>query len=262
MLRCGAALIGLLLPGIAQAQAPVSLHATYQTYAAGLELMDVETALTSTHADYQASLQVRTTGMVGFFLHGHQSSTVRGQWRGIEAIPSRFVGQGSWSGTDRLVDIAYDHGQPSVRQLVPPNEDEREPVPPSLQTNTIDTLSALMQLVRVVADTGRCDTTVRTYDGRRAIALEARTSGQETLPPTGRSSFAGQALRCDFSGRMLAGFRFAEDRARASQPMHGSAWLAPVTAGGEKLPVRITFQTRWFGDATMYLTAADTTPVE
>jgi hypothetical protein len=36
--------------------------------------------------------------------------------------------------------------------------------------------------------------------------------------------------------------------------MHGSAWLAPVVAGGLRLPVRMAFETRWFGEATMYLT--------
>jgi hypothetical protein len=37
--------------------------------------------------------------------------------------------------------------------------------------------------------------------------------------------------------------------------MHGSAWLAPVVAGGPSLPVRMAFETRWFGDAIMYLTS-------
>jgi hypothetical protein len=53
---------------------------------------------------------------------------------------------------------------------------------------------------------------------------------------------------------MLAGFKFDDDRARDGKPMHGSAWLAPVVAGSSPLPVRMTFETRWFGDAVMYLT--------
>jgi len=38
--------------------------------------------------------------------------------------------------------------------------------------------------------------------------------------------------------------------------LHGSAWLAPFLPGTPALPVRISFQTRWFGVATMYLTSA------
>ena len=73
------------------------------------------------------------------------------------------------------------------------------------------------------------------------------------LEATGRSSFAGPALRCDFTGRMLAGFLLGDDRERDRRPVRGSAWLAPVTSGGPRLPVRMTFETRWFGEATMYL---------
>jgi hypothetical protein len=52
---------------------------------------------------------------------------------------------------------------------------------------------------------------------------------------------------------MLSGFKFGDDRERDSKPMHGSAWLAPTTPGGAPVPVRMTFETRWFGNATMYL---------
>ena len=95
---------------------------------------------------------------------------------------------------------------------------------------------------------------MRTYDGRRAVEIEAHTAGVELLETSSRSSFAGKTLRCDFSGRMLSGFKFGDDREHDSKPMQGSAWLAPVVAGGPPLPVRMTFETRWFGDAIMYLT--------
>ncbi len=79
--------------------------------------------------------------------------------------------------------------------------------------------------------------------------------GEELLEPTDRSSFGGKALHCDFSGRMVAGFWLGDDRERDRQPLHGSARLAPVVSGGPRLPVRMSFETRWFGDATMYLTS-------
>jgi hypothetical protein len=193
--------------------------------------------------------------MVGFFFSGHQFDHTEGSWRGNQAMPSQYVGQGLWRGKDRLVEIQYLAGTPAIRQLVPPNAGEREPVPDSLQVNTTDSLSALMQLIRTVADSGRCETKARTYDGRRASEIEAHTVGEETLEASSRSSYAGKALHCEFSGRMLAGFLLDDDRARDSKPMHGSAWMAPVVANGPLLPVRMSFQTRWFGDATMYLTA-------
>jgi Protein of unknown function (DUF3108) len=289
MLRCGSGLVGLLLRCAAFAQSmlpcavlaqsmlpcavlaqsmlpcaafaqttpsrtPLALHASYETYAAGLHVAEVESGFSFGPWNYQMNLGYRTTGMIGFFFGGHQFDSVSGSWQGERAEPSLFLGQGAWRGAVRLTEIAYRRGQPAIRQLVPPNADEREAVPDSLQANTIDTLSALAELIHVVQDTGRCETTVRTYDGRRAVEIEAHTVGEEMLAPTARSSFAGKALRCDFSGRMLAGFKFGDDRERDSKPMHGSAWLSQVVAGAPPLPVRLAFETRWFGDAIMYLT--------
>jgi hypothetical protein len=254
MLRYGAIILSLLLPGAALAQAPLSLHASYDTYAAGIHVAKVETGLSFGPWTYQINLGYRTTGLAGFFVRGHQYDLVNGSWHGLRATPSRFLGEGTWRGIDRQAEIEYQDGRPIIRQLMPPNDLEREPVPDGLRANTVDTLSALAELIRVVDSTGRCEAAARTFDGRRTVQVEAKTAGDETLEPTNLSSFAGRALRCDFSGRMLAGFLFGEDRTREGRPMHGSAWLAPITGGGPRLPVRMTFETKWFGDATMYLT--------
>ena len=282
MQRCGTGLIGLLLPCAALAQTPsasppsaaslpsetahpaaavhpallppIALHTSYDTYAAGIHVATVDTGFSFGPWNYQMNMAWHTTGMVGLLFRGHQFDHVNGSWHGTDAAPSEFVGQGEWRGQQRLAEIGYQRGMPVIHQLEPPNVKEREQVPDSLQFDTIDTLSALAQLLHIVAETGRCDTMAHTYDGRRAVEIEAHTVGEETLEATNRSSFSGKALRCGFSGRLLAGFKFDDDRTRDSKPMHGSAWLAPVVAGGPPLPVRMAFETRWFGDAVMYLT--------
>jgi Protein of unknown function (DUF3108) len=259
-MRCGASLIACFLPCAAFAQGEVSVHANYATYAAGAHVAEAEAGFTFSPRTYQMSLGFHTTGVIGFFFRGHQYDVVDGAWRGTRAAPSRFVGEGAWHGVDRHVEIAYQAGKPTIRRLLPPNDAEREPVPEPLQLNTTDTLSALAELIQVVDATGRCEDVAHTYDGRRALAIEAHTAGQEILEPTPRSSFAGKALRCDFAGRMQAGFLFGDNRERDSKPLRGSAWLASVTEGGPKLPVRMPFETRWFGDATMYLTATGPDP--
>ena len=111
-----------------------------------------------------------------------------------------------------------------------------------------------MQLVRAAGTTGRCEGSVRTYEGRRLVEIEAHTAGSEILPPSSRSSFAGKALRCDFSTRLLAGFDPKATAPGQSRPMHGSAWLAPVVAGGAPMVVRVSFETHWVGDAVTELT--------
>lgn len=252
--RCAWFIALMTLPGVACAQTQVALHLSYDTYAAGLSVAQVEAGFGLGPRTYQMNLAYHTTGMVGFLYRGHQLNTVSGSWRGQRPVPIQFFGEGVWRGERRVAQIDYDRGLPVVRQLVPPNENKREPVPDALRENAVDTLSALVELIHAVDATGRCEVAVRTYDGRRTTEIQASTAGEEVLDQTSRSSFSGRALRCDFVGHMLAGFKFGDDHERDSRPMHGSAWLAPATVGGPPVPVRMTFETRWFGDATMYLT--------
>ena len=232
------------------------LHVDYDTYAAGLDVVRLRAGFGLDATRYRMALAYHTTGLAGLFLRGHQVSTVEGVWDSGLPEPVRFFGDGYWRGEPRRTLIDYQKGLPLIREMQPPNDAEREPVPPELQRNTVDTLSAVALLMRRVADSGRCEASVRTYDGRRVAEIAARTVGEEVLPQTGRSSFSGDALRCDFDGRMLAGFLHGTDAARDSRLQHGSAWLARVIPGGPPVPVRMTFETRWFGTATMYMTGA------
>jgi hypothetical protein len=250
-------------PGLANpavSAEPSQYRLSYDTYAAGLEVMQMTAFFGLGPWNYQIDIDYHTTGLVGFLYRGHQVNAVRGTWQDDRAAPIEFSGQGMWRGQQRRTLIDYDHGQPQVRELVPPQQSEREPVPPDLQLRTMDTLSALAQLIRHVERDRSCDIRLQTYDGRRLLEVSARTGGNETLESTSRSIFSGPALRCDFEGREVAGFLLGDSDPEHRHPLHGSAWLAPLKPEGPVLPVRIAFQTRWFGPATMYLTAA--TPAE
>jgi len=243
------------MPAAASAQV-ARAQLSYDTYAAGLRVMQMRAFFGLGPWDYRIDLDYHTTGLVGFLYRGHQVNTVRGTWQDERAEPVEFSGDGVWRGQRRRTLIDYDHGLPELKELQPQQESERELVPVELQRNTVDTLSALAQLMRNVQRQQTCDTEARTYDGRRLLDVVARTAGEETLARTDRSSFSGKTLRCDFEGRELAGFLIGENDPEHRRPLHGSAWLAPVLPGAPPLPVRIAFQTRWFGLATMYLTTA------
>lgn len=257
-------LLGLLSCGTipASAQQSTQVHLVYDTYAVGIEVMQMHVFFGLGPWNYQVNLDYHTTGLVGLFYRGHQINTVRGAWDGDGPRPVEFFGDGVWHGEARRTLIDYDHGQPDIRSLIPPQEAEREPVPPALRAHTMDTLSALVQLMRKVEQTGSCETTVRTYDGRRVLDVSARTVGQEMLAPEHGSIYRGPALRCDFEGSEIAGFLIGEDDPEHRKPLHGSAWLAPMMPGAPPLPVRVAFQTRWFGLTSMYLTADSKEPLE
>lgn len=248
-------LCALTFPASLLASASTPVRLTYETYALGMPVSSLSSTLELGAQSYRIDLAFHTIGIAALFSAGQQRSIVQGVWDGDRPVPHWFAGDGVWRGENRHVLIEYRQGQPSVLSLVPPADPGREPVPPAMTANTVDQLSAIALVIHRVAATGRCDASARTYDGRRLATFEAVTVGQELLTANERSSFSGRALRCDFQGRLLAGFmRAAGDEAR--QPKHGSAWLAPVVPGAPPLPVRITFETSWLGQATMYLTGA------
>lgn len=237
------------------AQQATQVHLAYDTYAVGIKVMQMHVFFGLGPWNYQINLDYHTTGLVGFLYRGQQVNAVRGMWDEDGAQPLEFSGDGVWHGEARRTLIDYDHGQPEVKTLIPPQGSEREIVPPALRAHTLDTLSALVELMRKVEQTGECETHVHTYDGRRVLDVAASTVGQETLNSSHGSIYHGSALRCDFEGSEIAGFLLGKDDAEHRRPLHGSAWLAPIIPGAPPLPVRIAFQTRWFGLTSMYLTA-------
>ena len=248
----------LCCPTHARAQAvrePVRAH--YAAYSTGLNVLRLDAEFAVNPRDYRVHLTYRTAGTVGMLIHAEQDTTVEGAFIGDRPAPRRFFSSGHLRGRPRVTQINYPRGQPEIRILIPPNEEEREPVPAADQAGTIDSLSAMAQLVRQVNASGRCEGHSRTYDGRRLAELSARTVGQETLEPSGRSSFSGPALRCDFEGRQLAGFKLDADRNAAQRPRRGSAWFAATAPGGPMIPVRMTFETDVIGSMIMYLAAPE-----
>ena len=243
-------LLGLLLVVFAAPAGAVEVH--YEAYAAGLNVIAVDADFDVSADRYRVKLEYRTVGGLSLVMSSRQSTTVEGRFAGGRAVPQRFYSAGTLRGGPRVTQIDYRDGQPVVRQLMPATETEREPVLPAQQADTIDSLSAMAELIHTIQRTGRCDGKATTFDGRRLSVLEVRTSGPQTLEAQARSSFAGATLRCDFVGRQLAGFMLNEDRTVLQRPQIGTAWFAPLVPGGPVVPVRIAFKTRWFGDATMY----------
>lgn len=244
-----AAFVLALAPCATRAE-PLLAH--YEVRAAGLQVMLVDARFDLDGPRYQVSTRIRTTGVVGVFSNGDQVTSVEGAWRGVEPQPSRYRVTGMWRGAKRAVALDWPiPGHPVVGEMVPPNEAEREPVPENLRQGTMDGLSALAKLTRIVAETGRCDGSAAVYDGRRRADYAVRTEGMQTLPPEG--GFGRDALRCAFESRLLAGRRGDQDAEEARKPQPATAWLGRPLPGHRPIPVRIELPSRWFGTIRVLL---------
>jgi hypothetical protein len=250
-------LVTSLFVTAAQAQdvgAPPPIRVTYSGYSHGFNVIDLDAVLTVSPTRYKLEVNFNLAGVLGTLFHADGKTIVNGRFVGPRAEPDDLFSSGHFHGDPRVTQISWRGGVPTIIQMQPPVETERDVVPANLQANTIDSLSAMAALIHQVALSAKCDGHDRTFDGRRLSEVAAHTVGQEVLEKTSRSAYAGPALRCDFVGKQLAGFRRDADQNELGKPNDGSAWFAQVTTAGPPIPVRITFTTPQLGDITMYLT--------
>ena len=229
----------------------------YAGFVAGLNVSTIRAGFQIDPQGYEMGVSFRTAGLVGAFFKAENIARAEGVWRGSRAVPNVYASAGLWRGSPREVEINYPDGQPVIKRFNPPADAEHEPVPEALRQNTTDALSAIANLVHLVSTTGGCDAETTTFDGRRVSKITVHTVGMETLPPESRSSFSGQALRCDIDGRQIAGFPVdagPDDMIR--KPQHSTVWLASVSPGMPAVPVMMSLEVRLMGHMTIYLTQA------
>ncbi|MFC0407774.1 DUF3108 domain-containing protein [Roseomonas elaeocarpi] len=251
----GALLGGVLLglAGFARGAEAAPILATYEVRAAGITVMEIEARVDlDAPPGYAVEVRARMRGVASVFRSGDMTTRVQGAWSGSRPQPSRYAAQGMWAGEQRSTVLDYVGGQPAIRQLIPPNDEERESVPPEAQRNTVDTLTAVAQLLRQAQDSGRCEGRANLFDGRRLTAMQARTVGWEMLTD---ANWKGRSLHCRFQGQLIGGFR-KDDGPDDHKPQEGNAWLAQPVEGGPFLPVRLEAPSRWFGATTITLVRA------
>jgi hypothetical protein len=247
-------LVWLLGLALTAARPALAEQLAFELYGLGFPVADSSMSFDLTPTTYRMEFRYQTTGLASWVRGDILDETVGGTFQHDLPVPLQFSSSGRLKGQDRMVTLVYRDGDPTTTAINPPNETEREIVAPARRDHTVDPLSTIIGMVHRAAVTGRCDLTINTYDGRRLEVFEAHTAGEEDLPETGRSMFSGRALRCDYSSRPIAGLKLGDGRDDDARTRAGTIWLAPVTPGGPRLPVRGLVDVRFLGQATMYLT--------
>lgn len=247
-MRIPVACLAILLSLPAQA---ATWTATYELNAAGLRALEATFTFDLDGPNYRIEVRTRTRGVIGFFASSDQVTVTEGAWQGNQARPRRYRVNGTFRGQPRLVAMDWrPDGQPMVSALQPTNAAEsREEVTPNLLPGSIDALTAIVQLSRVVAETGRCDTRTRLYDGRRLTQVTVRTIGMAPVP----NGPGTQALRCVLETVPIAGLRTDQDQTRARTPVQTTAWIARAAENAPPVPFRVELASQWWGSLSATL---------
>ncbi len=233
-----------------------TIRLSYTLYGHGLHVLNVVVDLRLSGQGYSVRLNDRTAGFLGLMLHTDVTSTATGRFASGGVRPVRFESAGYSRGAQRRTVLEYVDGNPAVRVLTP-SEPRRDRVDPAQTAGSIDTLSAIADMVHEVQQDGRCDGHALVFDGLRLTQVSARTVGRQTVPQDDRSPFGGTALRCNFVSLQVGGFLHNDEEARMRRPQHGTAWVASVGQGLPEMPVRISFENPKLGLATMFLSKVE-----
>jgi hypothetical protein len=244
-MRLGAALLALAIAGstAARAQGSDRVVLGYDISVAGFHVIDFDLAMAIDDRAYDVSTVFRTHGVFDWFVPWHSVSQSVGRVKNGSVKPERYEALGTFRGNRREVRFQYRDGAIGGIELIPPlgDDNNREPVSAAEMGDAQDRAAMLFALIRRVSSGQSCTGVLPVFDGRRRFDLEFVERGVEPIAAWRPGAFEGDTRRCDFTFRIVAGFKRnvsgGVDRQRESRV--GRAWLAPVIPGKPLAPVRI-----------------------
>jgi hypothetical protein len=255
-MRSLAAATALLLLGPPADAATV--EANYVARVAGFRVMTVDVQATIDVDSYHVAARLRSSGLAALATSFDQTAIAEGRLLPDGVRPARFRIEGDWQGEQRRVELAL-AAAPARILLDPPEVPEREPVPPSMARDSIDTLTALVAVSRQVARDGAagCHLAATMFNGRRLTRVTLTPAGEGPVP--GHADLT--AVRCRVEARQVAGFWRGWDRAQAERPQSGMVWIAAPVANAPPMPVRLEMGVDWLGTLVVSLDQARLAPI-
>lgn len=239
----------LVAVGGARARAQArSASVSYDIFTGGLQILELDAALSIDAGSYDLSAKLRTRGFMSTLFPWEQANRVAGTTAAPFPAPRRFEQRGVFRGKERSVDIAYRDGRIAELAVAPvgAEDNDREPVPVEDVAGALDPLTGIVALLLRLEAGGSCDGRYDGFDGRRRFTMELVDRGTETIEVPGARGGPGPARVCDFVYRQTAGYarRVSWGPDRQRDPREGRFWIGdprPVAPGVSltRLPLRM-----------------------
>ncbi|MCB9990106.1 MAG: DUF3108 domain-containing protein [Rhodospirillales bacterium] len=264
-----AALVGMQDGRISVADAyaaPPAKHLqemTYQVYAGGINAVRATLDVDYESKDrYSMELFATTQGFLGKIVPWEGTFETHG-WRmqdGTEK-PELHKSTAIWQGEEDVKEYTYGKDG-SFKKLHVIQEDKnevREDLEEELVQGTTDVLTAALQAMKSVADSGVCEGTDEVFDGKRRFKMVFRHKADDVLTPTEYNVYEGVAARCEVEVIPVSGAWHKKPRGWASIQEQGrdkgslpTVWLAKIDNNGPAVPVKMRVKTN-YGTLFMHL---------
>jgi hypothetical protein len=215
-----------------------------------LQIMEMRTTTRLEGDRYHASTDVRTVGVAGVLFPWQASSGSLGVRGDNDIRPIRYHTAGEYRGRRRTAELDYQDGEIHVRIDPPPELDDRDPVPATLQRGTVDPITATLSAVL-----SGCRGQLRVFDGRRRYDVTLNDLGDAETPSSRHGIYSGTARHCRAVIKTLAGFWRSEPR-HDERPSQVDCWLAVPRPGLLAVPVYLEMSAPR-GTLAIHLSAAE-----
>jgi hypothetical protein len=253
MCRIAAVVAAIVVFAAGAAADDETVRLSYDAYVGPFYVVSAEAELRLDGDRYRVVTRAQSEGLAGVLFSWQSEARSEGRFAGPRLQPRSHEMDGQWSGEARQVRLSYDGGGPIAAQISPPPDlSERDPVPPGLTADTVDPLSATLDVLLGIAGGGDCEGEYKVFDGRRRYDMIVRPGASAVLERVHSSVYAGLAQRCEFRLRRIAGF-LKKPSKLGRQVTDPVLWVASPMPGVPPVPVRFTADTG-FGELRIHLT--------
>lgn len=241
------ALLAAPLPARA-AEPPLILDLGVEIYAAGLHALSLDLKAEIDGRRYRVEGAAQTRGAMDLLTRWRSTSVAQGRIaRGGDLLPELYHVKGEMRWSSRETILRYDdQGRVAdLRILPPPEREKRKPVPASLTTDTLDSLSAALVALREPDPASACRQTAPVFDGRRRYDVRFHPVREEALKPSQYSMFAGPALKCAVEIVRIRGFEEDGDPDEETRKRATWVWFARLPEAPVALPVRLEIESEY-----------------
>ena len=230
-----------------------TIVADYTFYFGGFTILQAKTTIELRRKSYKVVSKSKTDGLLNVFYEWSGQATSKGNFLEWRPVPSLHQNFGKRAGNVRKTVLSYESNGEIVSSDIqpPPDLSEVFPIPRGLLKETIDPLTAIVQINRRLERGMACNATFPVFDGRRRYDLTLADRGELTLKQTPFSVFQGKALVCAINANMLGGHKREKSKYTTTSG-EKLVYVGRPLKDGPLVPVGLTVETA-FGTLTGHL---------
>lgn len=257
-----ACLVFILSTSHAKAAENLRQQVVYDVYAGGFHVVQATLDIDMRKKDrYSIVLDAHTRGFLDNLVPWKGVFESHGWAKTGDNRPEKHQSRTTWQGEDDVKEYMYNKNGTfkSLRVSDKHVKREKRDVKPEVTDNTIDVLTATLNVLERYQQTGKCEGEAEIFDGKRRFLQNFHHEGEKQLTPSKYNIYGGASAECivevtpingEWSKKPRGWLSIQEQgRERGTMP---TVWIGRLSETGPAVPVKIRVKTE-YGTLFMHL---------